>query len=117
VSQLLPLVVQRQRGERHINASRWPRINSRLLGSYFLKHWVTDASFTVDSDACLRCGLCARVCPVDNISCGDGGTPQWLHNGLCTTCFACYHHCPAHAIDFAHRTRGKRQYYYKDDQE
>jgi len=113
VQQLLPFIVDRCRGERHINASRWPHINSRLLGGYFLRHWVTDAKFSVDADACLRCGLCERVCPVGNIACPSGQVPQWLHNGLCTTCFSCYHHCPAHAIDFAGRTRGKRQYYYK----
>jgi len=115
VAQLLPAIVEHNQGERQFNASRWPRINSRLLGGFFIKHWVTDTKFTVDAQACLRCGLCERVCTVDDISCHEHGTPQWLHNGLCTTCFACYHHCPAHAIDFGGRTRGKRQYYFSED--
>lgn len=114
LARLMPDIVGRRRGVRQINASRWPRTNSRLLGSFFVKHWVTDAKFTVDADACIRCGKCREVCPVGNIDCSDGNPPRWLHNGLCTTCFACYHHCPAHAIDFAGRTRGKRQYYFKD---
>lgn len=112
LQRLLPMVVDRQRSLMHINKSRWPRINSRLLGSFFLKHWVDDAKFTVDADRCKRCGLCASVCPVGNIDCAVGCTPRWKHNGLCTTCFSCYHHCPAHAIDFAGRTRGKRQYFF-----
>lgn len=112
---LLPAIVERRSGIKEINASRWPRTNSVLLGSFFLKHWVTDRKFTVDGDACMRCGLCSRVCPVGNIECDDGNIPKWLHNGLCTTCFSCYHHCPVHAIDFANRTHGKkRQYYFKD---
>ena len=110
---MIPEIVQRHRGVRNFNKSRWPRINSRLLGSFFVKHWVTDAKFTVDAAACRRCGKCSEVCPVGNVATRDKGVPQWLHNGLCTTCFACYHHCPAHAIDFAGRTRGKRQYFFQ----
>lgn len=114
LSNLLPNILERRCGFKEINASRWPRTNSVLLGSYFLKHWVTDSKFTVDADACQHCGLCSKVCPVGNIECGDGNIPKWQHNGLCTTCFSCYHHCPAHAIDFANRTKGKkRQYYFK----
>ena len=114
LAKLLPGIVERRSGMKEINASRWPRTNSVVLGSYFLKHWVTDSKFTVDADACQCCGLCSKVCPVGNIECGEGDVPRWMHNGLCTTCFSCYHHCPAHAIDFANRTKGKkRQYYFK----
>lgn len=109
---MIPGIVSRTRGEKNINKSRWPRTNSIMLGGFFLKHWVTDCKFTVDTTACIRCGKCQHVCPVGNIDCGAGNPPEWQHNGLCTTCFSCYHHCPVHAIDFAGRTRGKRQYYF-----
>ena len=109
---MIPGIVSRTRGEKNINKSRWPRTNSIMLGGFFLKHWVTDCKFTVDTTACIRCGKCQQVCPVGNIDCGAGNPPEWQHNGLCTTCFSCYHHCPVHAIDFAGRTRGKRQYYF-----
>lgn len=110
---MIPDIVERKRGVKNVNKSRWPRTNSVLLGGFFLKHWVTDCKFTVDTAACIRCGKCQQVCPVGNIDCSNGNPPEWQHNGLCTTCFACYHHCPAHAIDFAGRTRGKRQYFFK----
>lgn len=112
LSHLLPEIVACRRGISAVNPSRWPRINSRLLGGFFVKHWVTDVKFTVDNVACAQCGICAQVCPVGNIGMDRDNRPVWRHNGLCTTCFACYHHCPAHAIDFAGRTRGKRQYYF-----
>ena len=111
---MIPSIINRERGLKNINKSRWPRTNSVLLGSFFLKHWVTDAKFTVDISACIRCGKCQKVCPVGNIDCANGNPPEWQHNGLCTTCFSCYHHCPTHAIDFAGRTRGKRQYFFKE---
>lgn len=114
LAHLMPAVIACTRGVTDVNESRWPRVNSRLLGSFFIRHWVTDAKFTVDTAACVHCGKCSQVCPVANIDCGDDGTPRWQHNGLCTTCFACYHHCPAHAIDFAGRTRGKRQYFFTE---
>lgn len=114
LQQVLPAIVGRTHGLHLINKSRWPRINSQLLGSFFLNHWVTDAKFTVDASRCIGCGKCSQVCPVGNIGMTADKNPQWLHNGLCTTCFSCYHHCPAHAIDFAGRTRGKRQYFFKE---
>ena len=88
---MIPGIVSRTRGEKNINKSRWPRTNSIMLGGFFLKHWVTDCKFTVDTTACIRCGKCQHVCPVGNIDCGAGNPPEWQHNGLCTTCFSCYH--------------------------
>jgi len=114
LTSMIPDIMSRKCEVRHVNDSRWPRINSKLLGSFFLKHWVTDAKFTVDAGKCIRCGKCAQACPVGNIAVNGHETPRWLHNALCTTCFSCYHHCPTHAIDFAGRTRGKRQYYFKE---
>jgi len=106
-------IVARKQGVVNINESHWPRINSQLLGSFFIKHWVTDSKFSVDPALCLHCGKCERVCPVGDVKCQP--EPRWLHNGYCTTCLACFHYCPAHAIDFAGRTRGKRQYYFTDE--
>lgn len=91
----------------------WPRINSRLLGSYFVKHLVTDKSFHVDSQKCVKCGICADVCPTKNIIGGLGYEPQWKHDGSCLACFACYHHCPHHAIDYGSLTKKKGQYFFE----
>lgn len=90
----------------------WPRVNSRLLGGFFAKHLVTDKKFVVDSRLCVKCGICADVCPTKNILGGLGHEPQWKHDGSCLACFACYHHCPHHAINWGTLTRHKGQYFF-----
>lgn len=101
-------------GVRDLTIGRWPKTNSRLLGSVFVKKLVTDRPFRVDSGKCVGCGKCEKTCPVGDIRL-DAGTrrPEWLHNGRCLTCFSCYHHCPVNAIEFGRRTKGKGQYYYE----
>ncbi len=91
---------------------RWRRINSRCLGALFTNYLVTDKLFSVDESLCVKCGKCAAVCPVDNIRGGVGEAPLWKHNKKCMTCFACYHYCPKHAIQYGWMTRGKGQYHF-----
>lgn len=91
---------------------KWPRINSRFLGELFVEKLVTDKYFKVDTSLCIRCGKCAAVCPVSNIKCSKGEHPVWLHNKKCMACFACYHNCPKHAIQYGWMTRGKGQYHF-----
>lgn len=97
-----------------LDIGNWPKINSRLLGAFFLKRLITDRYFKVDRSKCTRCGLCAKICPVADINGGKGKIPTWKHNGNCLTCFSCYHHCPTRAINFGMMTKGKGQYYYKN---
>jgi len=53
-----------------------------------------DRSFSV-TGTCDGCGLCARVCPVGNITL-ESGRPVWLHH--CENCLACYNWCPKQAV-------------------
>lgn len=47
------------------------------------------------TDQCVRCGICAKVCPANNVSvCDDGVT--FLDR--CEVCYACLHNCPQNAI-------------------
>lgn len=105
-------IMECRSGVRDITIGHWPRINSRLIGSVFVKKLVTDRPFHVVADRCLHCGKCSSVCPVANIHFEKGGEPSWLHNGKCLSCFACYHHCPTHAIEYGGRTKKKGQYYF-----
>ena len=52
------------------------------------------------NDSCDKCGICVRVCPVENITLSktESPGPTWLHK--CINCLACYHHCPQESIQF-----------------
>lgn len=89
-----------------------PSFFSGPVGGFFERFLITDKPFHVDSRRCMKCGICANVCPVSDIKGGLGFEPEWLHNGKCLTCFSCYHHCPHHAIEFGKRTQKKGQYFY-----
>ena len=54
-----------------------------------------DKSYRCDETKCKGCGICAKVCPANNIKLVEG-RPVWLHH--CETCYACYNWCPNRAI-------------------
>ncbi len=46
-------------------------------------------------ETCTGCGLCARLCPMDNIRIEKG---RAVMGDDCATCLACFHWCPAEAV-------------------
>ena len=114
ISFIADCVKYRNKGEDLVKGTT-PWLLTYVIGEYFNRNMVNDRKFGVDSDMCIHCGMCAKVCPVDNITDmnkGDDFSPQWKHNDSCTGCLACYHHCPKHAISYGKITRKKGQYYY-----
>ena len=63
------------------------------------------------TDACIKCGRCAEVCPVVNIELKDS-KPLWLDH--CQHCMACLQWCPVEAIQYKKATVGKKRYHHPD---
>ncbi len=63
--------------------------------------------FFVNS-SCTKCGICEKICPVDNITRPDG-TPIW-HN-KCESCMACLQWCPVGAIEMPTPMRKLSRYH------
>ena len=60
------------------------------------------------TEACTGCGTCTALCPLNNIRMEDR-RPVWGKN--CTQCMACIGGCPAGAVEYGDKTRGKVRYY------
>lgn len=102
------LIGKRSRGDFNRLLGGAPFLKTFIVKPLFYPLFVTDSKFRV-SDQCIGCGLCAKNCPLQNITM-ENGRPHW--NGHCTTCDSCYHRCPKHAISFGKATAGMGQYYF-----
>jgi ferredoxin/flavodoxin len=84
-------------------------VKSKLVYPLFVRWGVFPKKFHT-TEMCNGCGKCSRACPVRNITMSDGH-PLWGPD--CTSCVACYHVCPQHAVQYGGFTKGKGQYYHK----
>lgn len=76
------------------------------LKYYELMH-LTDKSITINEN-CNGCGICARVCPVNNIKIVEN-KPEFQHK--CEMCFACDEWCPSNAIHHWSRAEGVKYHH------
>ena len=106
-------IFDRKEGINRLVKGPIPWFFTKVVGGFFEKVLITDKRFHVEKDRCVKCGICANVCPVGDIKGGHGEYPVWLHHKDCLTCFTCYHHCPHHAIEFGNQTQKKGQYYFR----
>ena len=60
---------------------------------------------------CDGCGICLKVCPVNNIKMNEG-KPEWLHK--CEQCVACMQWCPQRSIQYNKATTYRERYHHPD---
>ncbi len=89
-----------------VTRGSWAWVKTALLRPLFNIFLTSPKPFGCDPAKCTSCGLCARECPMENITMTDG-RPQW--GNRCALCLRCYHGCPSHAVAYGEATRGKGQ--------
>lgn len=75
-----------------ITKAQMSMYHKRLADRWLKKD--TALSYMVN-DNCINCGVCAKVCPANNITVTDEGV---IFSDRCEVCYACLHNCPQHAI-------------------
>lgn len=79
---------------------------SKVINYGFRRYMQGETAFRTTAD-CNGCGLCAQVCPEDNIKLMDG-LPRWDKH--CVQCLSCIHRCPRRAIEYGSITVKKGRY-------
>ena len=82
------------------------RMNSGIVNELFYPVFVHAKKFYV-TDACISCGKCETVCPMQNITI-KSGKPAW--GDECTHCMACICRCPKEAIEYGTHSKGLPRY-------
>ncbi len=61
-------------------------------------------------DRCIKCGICAKECPAENLTFEYGDTPKLTWSDKCILCFRCYNFCPGLAINFGGKVKNPEKY-------
>ena len=83
------------------------RLKSGVANDVFYPVFVKSKGF-YSTSACIGCGKCEEICPLNNIRLTDG-RPGWREN--CTHWMACISICPVEAIEYKNRSKGKPRHF------
>lgn len=97
-----------QKGQPFLSASPsfTDKLSSGIVNDLFYPLIVHAKKFSV-GDACISCGKCVSVCPLNNIHM-ENGRPVFGKN--CTHCMACICRCPCEAIEYGEHSKGLPRY-------
>ena len=87
----------------------YDRFMSGPVNPVFYRFFVKADAFRA-TGACIGCGKCVELCPLNNIHL-ENGKPVWGKN--CTHCMACICHCPKEAIEYGKKSKGKPRYHFE----
>ena len=88
------------------NISFGDKMNSGIVNGIFYPMFVHAKKFYA-TDACISCGKCAAVCPLNNVRI-ENVRPVWGSN--CTHCMACICRCPKEAVEYGKHSHGLPRY-------
>lgn len=83
------------------------RIPLKAINRMFVKRLKKTGDGFYCDEKCTECGVCQKICPVENIYIEDG-KPRWKDR--CEGCMACIQWCPAESIQYRKRTLKKKRY-------
>ncbi len=98
--------ISKSQWECDVTKGKWSKLKTSLVYPLF-KRWGIFPKKWKSTAGCIGCGKCQKACPVANINMINN-KPSWGQN--CTSCLACYHVCPFHAIEYGTITNKKGQY-------
>ena len=87
----------------------YDRFMSGPVNPVFYRFFVKADAFRA-TDACIGCGKCVELCPLNNIRL-ENGKLVWGKN--CTHCMACICYCPKEAIEYGKKSKGKPRYHFE----
>lgn len=90
-----------------INKSTRDKILSKILKIGLNKIYKIQNK-TINSEKCISCGVCEKICPVSNINKTHG---EYMIGKNCENCFACAHWCPQRAISIGKFTPNYKTHY------
>lgn len=81
----------------------------KLLKQVIIKGWNSLA--LISNEKCDGCGICKKICPVNNLELVDN-KPAWSSH--CAGCFACFHWCPKEAIQLGNINMNIKKYHHPE---
>lgn len=78
----------------------------RHVEPLFLRH--LGKKLHADSDLCIRCRMCVKICPVENIELNSDNNIEYHDH--CVFCLKCYNFCPKLAINVGKKTADTEKY-------
>lgn len=107
IKQIVQAIHDGEYSKSRIIRTGMPWLKSYVVYPAFRYFVVGRQSFRT-TDACISCGLCARVCPTGTVVM-RGNKPEW-RGKACVQCTACIHRCPVRAIEYGRVSVGQGRY-------